>query len=79
MQEHSFLALATSASVVRRAVKVALIVGTILGVINHADAVLTNTFSMKNWLQVALTYFVPYAVATYSAVNALQDDFKKTQ
>jgi len=79
MHPHSFTALATSASVVKRAVKVALFVGTILGVINHADAVYTGTFAVKNGLQVLLTYCVPYAVATYSAVRALQEDLKKTQ
>ncbi len=73
VHDPSFLALATSRSVVKRALKVALIVGTLLAFINHADAVLNQTFVMKNFIQVVLSYFVPYAVATYSAVGALRE------
>ena len=79
MAHQSFLALATSSTVVRRALKVALVVGTLLALINHTDAILNSSFGAKNWIQVLLTYLVPYAVATYSAVNALQDNVKKSQ
>ncbi len=74
-----FLTLATSSGVVVRALKVALVVGTILALINHADAVAAGTFSGKNLIQVVLTYLVPYGVATYSAVNALQDNFRNNR
>ncbi len=69
----SFLQLATLPDVRKRAFKVALVVGTILALINHADAVVNQTFGIKNAVQVLLTYCVPYAVATYSAVGALRD------
>ena len=69
----SFLELALLPEVRTRAIKVALLVGTILALINHADAVINQTFGLKNALQVLLTYCVPYAVATYSAVGALRD------
>ncbi len=69
----SFLELALLPEVRNRALKVALVVGTLLALINHADAVINQTFGLTNALKVLLTYCVPYAVATYSAVGALRD------
>ena len=72
MSKPTFLELALSPSVVWRALKVALIVGTLLALISHADAVINGSFATKNIVQVMLSYIVPYAVATYSAVGALR-------
>jgi hypothetical protein len=46
---------------------VALIVGTVLNLINQGDAMLGAT--PINWTKIVLTYFVPYAVSTYGAVS----------
>lgn len=70
----SNLALAISSNVVKRSTMVAVVVGTILATINHADALIAGTFSLPNALKVGLTYLVPYGVATYSAVSALTDN-----
>ncbi|HEV8553719.1 MAG TPA: nitrate/nitrite transporter NrtS [Casimicrobiaceae bacterium] len=51
----------------RRSLYVALIVGTILNLINQGDAFIG--MAPVNWLKVMLTYCVPYAVATYGAVS----------
>lgn len=75
----SFFALAVSRSVVTRALKVALLVGTLLALINHIDAVLAGSFAVKNFIQVVLSYLVPYAVSTYSATHALQESLRKNQ
>jgi len=48
---------------------VALVVGTILNLINQGDALLGH--APINWLKIALTYVVPYCVATYGAATAL--------
>ena len=50
-----------------RSVCVALVVGTILNLINQGDAV----FGAKpiNWIKIVLTYLVPYVVSTYGAVS----------
>ncbi|MGD2167133.1 MAG: nitrate/nitrite transporter NrtS [Gammaproteobacteria bacterium] len=53
----------------RRSLIVALIVGTILNLINQGDALLGN--EPVNWSRLILTYMVPYAVSTYGAVTAL--------
>jgi len=58
---------AASNGVPRRSLLVALIVGTILNLINQGDALLGLV--SVNWLKIALTYLVPYAVSTYGAVS----------
>jgi hypothetical protein len=58
---------AVSEGVPRRSLYVALIVGTVLNLINQGDALLGMT--PINWLKLILTYCVPYAVCTYGAVS----------
>ena len=68
----NFFNIALSAEVLPRAIKVALVVGTLLAAINHADALVDGTFALKNFIQVVLSYLVPYGVSTYSSVGAIQ-------
>ena len=56
-----------SDGVPRRSIVVALIVGTILNLINQGDALLSN--DRVNWAKIILTFAVPYCVATYGAVS----------
>jgi hypothetical protein len=58
---------ALSDGVPRRSFLVALVVGTLLNLINQGDALLGAM--PVNWFKIVLTYFVPYAVATYGAVS----------
>lgn len=58
---------ALSDGVPRRSFYAALVVGTVLNLINQGDALL-GTMAV-NWLKVILTYFVPYAVSTYGAIS----------
>jgi hypothetical protein len=67
-----WLVLATSRSVVRRATLVALIVGSILVIINHGDAIVRGDLSTGRLLRIVLTVSVPYCVSTYSSVSALR-------
>jgi len=59
---------ACSDGIPRRSLYVALVVGTILNLINQGDALLGQTD--LNVMKMMLTYFVPYAVCTYGAVTA---------
>ena len=68
----SFLSLALSRPVVMSAVKVALVVGTLLALINHYDKLATMNFQRSDIFKILLTYLVPYGVSTWSAVKALQ-------
>jgi hypothetical protein len=67
----SWIALATSRLVVRRATVVALIVGTILVAINHGDAIARGDLGVGRLLRIILTIAVPYCVSTYSSVSAM--------
>jgi len=58
--------------VVRRALTVAVVVGSLLITINHADALWQGDLSTKRLWQIGLTYLVPYCVSTYSSVSALR-------
>ncbi len=58
---------AISDGIPRRSLCVPLVVGTILTLINQGDA-LFGTATI-NWTKAALTYLVPYAVATYGAIS----------
>jgi hypothetical protein len=44
------------------AVKVALLVGTVLFLLNHGNALLQGTMNQQRWISGLLTYFVPYCV-----------------
>jgi hypothetical protein len=59
--------------VVLTAIKVAIVVGTVLALINHGPALLALELSRQQIMQIALTYLVPYSVSTYSSVKMLQN------
>jgi len=52
---------------VGRAIKVALVIGTIIVLLNHFDAIMDGTVSRTNILQMLITYTVPFCVSTYGA------------
>ncbi len=67
------LRLALSRPVVRRAVRVATVVGAVLVIINHGEALIHGDVSPVRLFRIALTVLVPYCVSTYSSVSALRD------
>ena len=54
----------------RRTVAVALVIGTVLFVINQLDVVVGGHATATTWLKVGLTYLVPFCVANYGIVVA---------
>jgi hypothetical protein len=60
--------LATTDGVPLRAFWVALVVGTLLNLINQGDALLAG--GRISWAKLALTFLVPFAVSTHGAVSA---------
>jgi hypothetical protein len=50
-------------------IKMALVVGTLLAVINHGQAIVTGHFTSDRLLPLLLTYCVPFAVAMYSQIQ----------
>lgn len=68
-----FRAIAFSPSVMRRAVRVASVVGCVLAAINHGDRFVDGTLDLPALARIALTFVVPYCVSTYSSVLAVRE------
>lgn len=67
-----WLNIALQPSVIRRALKYALIVGAILISINYGDAILHGEIESRHLLKMGLTVMVPYLVSTFSSVGAIR-------
>ena len=63
--------LAIRPSVVKRALKYAIVVGFILIAINHGFAIISGRITRGIVIQMLLTVMVPYVVSTLSSVGAL--------
>ncbi len=72
MKINEFIKLALLKDVIFVACKITLIVGSILALINHGDAIFEGTLTRENVYQIILTFLVPYGVSTYSSVKAIQ-------
>ena len=60
-----------------RAVKIALVVGTINALVTQYDAVFRGTLALTNIFQIVLTYTIPFGVAIISsALQARRDELK---
>ncbi|MCT4615583.1 MAG: nitrate/nitrite transporter NrtS [Marinifilaceae bacterium] len=66
------LKLVFSKEVIQTALKLSIIVGTILGLINHGSDIFANTLSGGQKIQILVTYLVPYSVSTYSSVCSIK-------
>jgi len=66
-----WLTIARRRDVVRRSLKVASLVGTILALINYIDRLMPYSLDSLAWTKIALTYCVPYCVSTYASVSAI--------
>lgn len=66
-----WLTLCFTKPVMKRASWTALIVGTILILINHGNAILRGEVDLTRVLQMCLTLIVPYIVSTVSSVSTL--------
>ena len=63
--------LAFSRSVIERSIKVSLIVGTLIGLINYSDKFFSIGLGARDWFKICVTYLVPFAVSNYAAVSAI--------
>lgn len=68
----SWLAVARRPEIVRRSLRIASVVGTVLVAINYTDRLLDGTIAAFDWVKMGVTYLVPYCVSTYSAVEAIR-------
>ena len=64
----TFLRVAREKRTVFNSLKVALVVGSILALINYGDRLFfRHDMTLGAWLKLLITYCVPYGVATYGA------------
>lgn len=71
--DQSLLWIARQPSVVKRAAKIALVVGVILALINHGDRIFSLSLSATDVMKILLTFCVPYCVSTFSSVLAIRE------
>jgi len=66
----TFFAAAIERGVVATSGRIALVVGSILALINYGDRIFLH-YDMQplDWIKLAVTYCVPYCVATYGAAK----------
>lgn len=67
-----WLRLALRGDIVRRSLRVAAVVGSLLVAINYADRLLAGSVNGFDILKMTLTYCVPYCVSTYASVAAVR-------
>ena len=63
-----------SRNIQTRALKTAVVVGTLLALINYLDMLVQGSVTPSIVFKIILTYCVPYFVAVYSSVSALRKD-----
>ena len=61
------LSVAFSKKVAKRAVIVAIIVGTILAFVNHGDRIISGDLTADCWIKMIATCFVPFTVSLVTA------------
>lgn len=61
-QVRGYLASLINPSLAPTAIRVALVIGTLLFAINHGAALLKGQMNTDRWLSAGLTYIVPYCV-----------------
>jgi hypothetical protein len=65
-----FIDIALEKKTVNRAIKVCLVVGTILNIINQGAVIFKADWQSISVFRMLLTYSVPYCVSTYSSAMA---------
>jgi hypothetical protein len=69
----NWLRLAFRRDIAARALRVAIIAGPTLTIINQGDVILNGDITAGVVGKIVLTFFVPYCVSTYAGVAALAD------
>ena len=61
----------------RRTIRIALVVGTLLFAINQLDVVLAGDASASTWIKGAVTYLVPFAVSNLGLLAGTRADERR--
>ena len=77
--DKSWWDIALEREVIKRSLKTSLIVGSILALINHGDALLALNMPIDRMIKMALTYAVPYLVTTSASISAIRHSNESKQ
>lgn len=72
VRQGNWLAVALRPAILKRGVKVGLVVGTTLALINHGDKILSMAVDGESLLKIGLTYLVPFCVSTWASVQTVR-------
>ncbi len=70
--DRSWWDIALEREVIKRSLKTSLIVGSILAIINHGDALFALDMPLDRIIKMILTYAVPYLVSTSASISAIR-------
>ena len=73
MQLRQVLEIWFCSQILKRSIKTAIVVGTILAFINHGELIFSWSLTPQCWMKMGLTCLVPYSVASWTAVKAKLD------
>ena len=73
MQLKQVLEIWFSSQILKRSIKTAIVVGTILAFINHGELIFSWSLTPQCWMKMGLTCLVPYSVASWTATKAKLD------
>lgn len=59
-------------------IKIAIVVGSILSIINQYDSIIAWDFSNKDLLRILLNYLVPFSVASISRAMHIKKEGRRT-
>lgn len=68
----SWVRLALARRTRRRTLGIALVVGTLVSLINQAGPVSSGTATLGTWMRVASNYLLPLAVSTFASVSTMR-------
>jgi hypothetical protein len=66
---HTGMAYSLERDTIIRSLKAALVIGTLLGLINHGQALVSGHFTRSELVPLLTTYLVPFCVTTYGQVQ----------
>ncbi len=68
-----YLAALKNPRLMTKAIRVALVIGTLLLLINHGAAIRAGTMTRDRWFSAGLTYLIPYLVSIHGQYMAMGD------
>lgn len=66
-----WLTVAMRPEIVKRSLRISLLVGMLLAIINHGDRLLSGEVDGVALLRIGLTFLVPYGVSTWASVQTV--------